>query len=42
MLIAKTLVVVEVALGKDEGMEKEEKEEEQDIIHRETAHTGSS
>ena len=42
-LITKTLVVIEVALWKDKGMEKEEKEEEeQDINHRDTAHTGSS
>ena len=36
-----TLVVAEVALGEDKGMEKEEKDEE-DINHRDTAHIGSS
>ena len=42
MLITKTLVVVEVALAKDKGMKKEDKKEEQDINHRDTAHIGSS
>ena len=41
-LITKIVVVTEVALGKDKGMEKKEKEEEQDINHRDTAHTESS